>query len=77
MLIEYTCNILQSNIGAFSGNFLATTGEKPGSSDFFLWTERGDINLSEFKDYNIMLVEFSLRFVLLICLSLMFVVSKR
>ena len=77
MLIEYTCNILQSNIGAFSGNFLATTSEKPGSSDFFLWTERGDINLSEFKDYNIMLVEFSLRFVLLICLSLMFVVSKR
>ena len=35
MLIEYTCNILQSNIGAFSGNFLTTTGEKPGSSDFF------------------------------------------
>ena len=78
MLIEYTCNILQSNIGAFSGNFLATTGEKPGSSDFFcgLKGER-DINLSEFKDYSIMLVEFSLRFVLLICLSLMFVVSKR
>ena len=35
MPIEYTCNILQSNIGAFSGNFLATTSEKPGSSDFF------------------------------------------
>ena len=35
MLIEYACNILQSNIGAFSGNFLTTTGEKPGSLDFF------------------------------------------
>ena len=37
MLKEYTCNILESNIGlgALSGNFLATTGEKPGcSSDF-------------------------------------------
>ena len=78
MLIEYTCNIVQSNIGALSGNFLATTGEKPGCSpDFFLWTERGDISLSEFKDYNIMLVEFSLKLVLLICLSLMFVVGKR
>ena len=32
MLIEYTCNILQSNIGALSGNFLATTGKKPGCS---------------------------------------------
>ena len=35
MPIEYTCNILQSNIGAFSGNFLATPGEKPDSSVFF------------------------------------------
>ena len=35
MLIEYTCNILESNKGALSGKFLATTGEKPGSSDFF------------------------------------------
>ena len=35
MLIEYTCNILESNKGSLSGNFLATTGEKPGSSDFF------------------------------------------
>ena len=32
MLIEYTCNILQSNIGAPSGNVLATTGKKPGCS---------------------------------------------
>ena len=65
MLIEYTCNILQSNIDC------VLKGLKGEIS------ERGDISLSEFKDYNIVLVEYSLIFVLLICLSLMFVVGKR
>ena len=44
MLIEYTCNIVQSNIGALSGNFLATTGEKPGCSPDFFCGLKGEIS---------------------------------
>ena len=47
MLIEYACNILQSNIGALSGNLLATTGEKPGSSDFCCGLKR---EISAYKE---------------------------